>query len=220
MAPTQTALIDDVTELLILWPHLAGALERDQGAAEAERVSGDAGAFGLPVNADVLEALRLLHLDVPVLAQWAAGVIAEPYLPRSVDDHIRHFPRFHERMLVTAAIQEAARLAAGVHSLLRQVKLAIGLRTVDRRLGQYCPLHDEPLRELIAPGDEGVLRYRRLDRAGQPIAPAVEWRRSDCALCRHCGAAWEPSQYLLLGRLLREADTRRLAAEIEARGAG
>lgn len=219
MAAPQTALVDDVTELLILWPHLAAALERDQGAAEAEKVSGDAGMFGLPVNADVLDALRILGEQVPALASWAAGIVAEPATSRTVDNHLRHFPRFHERMLVTAAVTEAAELAAGVHAMLRQVKLAVGLRTVDRRLGQYCPLHDDPLRELIAPGDEGELCYRRLDRAGQPIAPTVTWRRSDCALCRHCGAAWEPSQYLLLGRLLRDADTRRLAAEIEARGA-
>ncbi len=219
MALPQTALVDDVTELLILWPHLAGALERDQGPIDTERVSGGEGTFGLPVNADVLEAVRILNLDVPTLAQWASGIVAEPHQSRSVDDHLRHFPRFHERMLVTAAIHEAARLAASVHALLRQVKLAVGLRTVDRRLGQFCPLHDHPLRELVAPGDEGELCYRRLDRAGQPIAPTVTWRRSDCALCRHCGAAWEPSQYLLLGRLLREADARRLAAEIEARGA-
>lgn len=219
MAAPQTALVDDVTEMLILWPHLAAALERDQGAISEEKVSGDPGTFGLPVNADVLEALRALGEEVPALARWAAGVVAEPAAARPVPDHLRHLPRFHERMLVTAAVQEAAQLAAAVHSLVRQVKLAVGLRTVDRRLGQFCPLHDDPFRELIAPGDEGVLRYRRLDRDGQPIAPAVEWRRSDCALCRHCGAAWAPSQYLLLGKLLREADTRRLAAEIEARGA-
>lgn len=218
MASPQTALVDDITELLILWPHLAAALERDQGAAEAEKVSGDAGTIGLPVNADVLEAIACLAAEVPTLAQWAAETCAEKPGVRAIDDHLRHFPRWHERMLVTAAIHEAAQLAAALHSLLRQVKLALGLRTVDRRLGQFCPLHDDPLRELIAPGDEGVLRYRRLDRAGQPIAPAVEWRRSDCALCRHCGAAWAPSQYLLLGKLLREADMRRLAAEIEARG--
>lgn len=212
-------LVDDVTEMLILWPHLAAALERDQGVIAEEKVSGDAGMFGLPVNADVLDALRELGEQVPHLAFWAAEVVAEPPIARTIDSHLRHFPRFHERMLVTAAVTEAAQLAAAVHALLRAVKLAVGLRTVDRRLGQFCPLHDDPLRELIAPGDEGVLRYRRLDRAGQPIAPAVEWRRSDCALCRHCGAAWAPSQYLLLGKLLREADTRRLAAEIEARGA-
>lgn len=219
MAAPQTALVDDITELLILYPHLAAALERDQGAAAAERVSGDSGEFVLPVNADVLEAVAYLAGEVPTLAQWAAEKCAEPPMARSVHDHLRHFPRWHERLLVTAAVQDAAELAAAVHSMLRYVKLAVGLRTVDRRLGQYCPLHDDPLRELIAPGDEGELCYRRLDREGQPIAPTVTWRRSDCALCRHCGAAWEPSQYLLLGKLLREADARRLAAEIEARGA-
>jgi hypothetical protein len=218
VAAPKTAFADDITELLILWPHLTVALERDQGVIAEERVSGDPGTFGLPVNADVLEALRLLHLDVPTLAQWAAGVVAEPHLGRAIDEHLRHFPRFHERMLVTAAVAEAGRLAASVHTLLRRVKLAVGLRTVDRRLGQYCPLHDDPLRELVAPGAEGELSYRRLDRAGQPIAPTVTWTHTDCALCRQCGAAWAPGQYLLLGKLLLEADKRRLAAEIEARG--
>lgn len=218
MAAPQTALADDVTELLILWPHLAAALERDQGVAEGERVSGDAGAFGLPVNADVLDALRTLAWEAPALAGWAATVISEPPVRRSIPDHLRQFPRFHERMLVTAATADAGELARRVRSMLRRVKIAVGLRTLDRHLGQFCPLHDDPLHELIAPGDEGVLRYRRLDREGQPIAPAVEWRRSDCALCPHCKAAWEPRQYLLLGRLLRDADTRRLAADIERRG--
>lgn len=218
MAAPKTALVDDVTELLILWPHLAAALERDQGVAEAERVSGDAGTFGLPVNADVLDALRTLRIEVPALAGWAAGVISEPALRRSIPDHLRQFPRFHERMLVTAAAAEASELAGRVRSALRRVKIAVGLRTLDRHLGQFCPLHDEPLTELIAPGDEGILRYRRLDAAGQPIAPAVEWCRSDCALCPLCKATWDPQQYLLLGRLLRDADTRRLAADIERKG--
>lgn len=215
MAAPQTALVDDTTELLILWPHLAEALERDAGAAEAERVSGGDGTFGLPVNADVLQALTILVSEVPHIAVWAAAIVDEAPANRSVETHLRHFPRLHERMLVTAAVREAGQFAAEVHAMLRTVKLALGLRTHDRRLGHYCPLHDAPLRELIAPGDEGVLRYRRLDQAGQPVAPAVEWRRSDCALCRHCGASWAPSQYLLLGRLLREADARRLEAEAD-----
>jgi hypothetical protein len=217
MGVPQTALVDEVTELLILWPHLAAALERDAGAAQDERVSGG-GGFGLPVNADVLHALQLLETELPALTAWAAGIIAEPPVKRGVEGHLRHLPRLHERMLVTAAVSEAAHLAARLHSLLRLVKLAVGLRTADRQLGQPCPLHDEPLNQLIVPGDEGVLRYRRLDREGQPIAPAVEWQRSDCTLCRHCGAAWAPSQYLLLGRLLREADSRRagLTGPLEA----
>jgi hypothetical protein len=211
VAVPQTALVDEVTELLILWPNLAPALERDAGVAEGERVSGSTG-IGLPVNADILHALQLLEREVPALAAWAAGVIAEPAAARTVDGHLRHFPRMHERMLVTAAIAEAGQLAARLHALLRLVKLAVGLRTADRPLGHSCPLHDDPIHPLIIPGDEGVLRYRRLDREGQPVAPAVAWRRSDCTLCRHCGASWAPSQYLLLGRLLREAEQRRTAA--------
>lgn len=211
MATPQTALVDEVTELIILWPHLAGALERDAGAAADERVSGTTGGFGLPVNADVLEALRILGGELPVLATWAAEVVAEHPVARPIADHLRHLPRLHERMLATGAVVEAGQLAARLHAMLRTVKLAVGLRTADRPLGHPCPLHDDPQHPLVVPGDEGVLRYRRLDRAGQPVAPAVEWRRNDTTLCRHCGAAWQPSQYLLLGRLLREADRRREA---------
>lgn len=217
MGAPQTALADDITELLILWPHLAQALARDAGTPEGERVSGDAGVFGLPLNADVLQAMTVLDDEVPHLARWAAAVVAEqPLADQALVTQLRHFPRLHERMLVTAAVQEAAQLAAGVRAMLRRVKLALGLRTRDRPLGHFCPLHDDALCELVAPGDEGALVYQRLDRQGQPIAPTVEWVRSDRALCRHCGASWAPSQYLLLGRLLREADTRRVAAESHA----
>lgn len=218
MGVPQTALVDEVTELLILWPHLAAALERDAGSAQDERVSGG-GGFGLPVNADVLHALHLLETDLPDLAAWAAEIVAEAPVKRGVEGHLRHLPRLHERMLVTAAVPEAAHLAARLHALLRLVKIAVGLRTADRPLGQPCPLHDDPLTQLLIPGDEGVLRYRRLDRDGQPVAPAVEWMRSDCTLCRHCEAAWAPSQYLLLGRLLREAESRRTALSAVARAA-
>lgn len=212
-------LADDAAELLMLYPHLGPALERDQGAADEERVSGS-GALRLPVNADVLEALRLVAGELVPLIRWAAGVIGEPLPGRGhVDIAIRHLPRIHERMLVTAASIEADALAAGVRRTLRRIQLALGLRTLDRHLGQFCPLHDDPLSELIVPGDEGILSYRRVNLAGQPIAPTVEWRRSDCALCRHCRAAWQPGQYLLLGKLLREADSRRLAANAERRGA-
>lgn len=211
MGAPQTGLVDDITELLILWPHLGAALERDAGAPDSEKVSGS-GAFGLPVNADVMAAVELLSRDVPTLAFWAMRVVAEAPAHRDIEGHLKHFPRLHERMLVTAAVHEAGQLAARVHDLSRHVKLAIGLRTHDRRLGHYCPLHDDPLCELVAPGDKGTLRYRCLDRTGQPVAPAVEWSRTDCALCRNCGASWAPSQYLLLGRLLREADARRVQA--------
>lgn len=215
MAEPRIALVDDVTELLILWPHLAEALERDAGAPQGDKVSGESAEFGLPVNADALLALQSVTEGVPRIAAWAAGVVAEPAGTRSVDGHLRHFPRLHERMLVTAAAVEARQFADAVHALLRTVKLAVGLRIPDRRLGQFCPLHDDPLIELVAPGDEGTLRYRYLGQDGQPIAPAVEWQRTDAALCRQCKAAWTPDLYLLLRRLLAEADKRRLEAVLE-----
>jgi hypothetical protein len=213
MSVPRTALVDDVTELLILMPHLGEALQRDTGQNDdAEPVSGGRAEFGLPINADVHLAMLILEREVPRLARWAAGVVAEPPIARSIGGHLQHMPRFHERMLVTAAIDDAARLAATVRAFLREVKLAVGLRTADRRLGQFCPMHDTPLRELVAPGDEGALRYKRLDRDGQPIEPVVQWDRRDYACCAFCGASWGPSQYLMLGRLLREADARRLDA--------
>lgn len=219
MSDPRPALVDDVTELEILWPHLEGALERDAGAAEAERVSGG-GGWGLPVNADVLQALQVIGRELPDLLSWAAEVVAEPPTARDVPGHLRHLPRLHERMLVTAAAAEAGQLAARVHGLNRVVKLAVGLRTADRELGHLCPLHDDPLGALVVPGDEGVLRYRGLDRAGRPVAPSVEWRRSVCTLCRVCGASWAPGQYMLLGRLLMDAQWRREAAAQVCAGDG
>lgn len=210
-----TAVARSIAEMLILWPHLDAALERDTGQPEGGRISGGRAELGLPVNADVMLALATLEREVPKMAAWAAGVVAEPVIERSIIGHLQQLPRLHERMLVTAAVDEAARLAAGVHAFTRGVKLAVGLRTPDVPLGQYCPLHDDPLRELVAPGSEGYLRYTRLDREGQPVAPIVEWVRDTAVICRQCRAAWAPTQYLMLGRLLREADTRRTAVNID-----
>jgi hypothetical protein len=179
MAAPQTALVDDVTELLILWPHLTAALERDQGAAGSEKVSGDPGTFGLPVNADVLEALRLLTWTCryspsgrPASSpnRTSAGPSTTTYATSPASMSACWSPRR----------SRGGTLAVSVHAMLRQVKLAVGLRTVDRRLGQFCPLHDDPLRELIAPGDEGVLRYR--PRSGRP-ADRARCRVAPFRLC-------------------------------------
>ncbi len=215
MLGPNTALARDVAEMLILWPHLDAALERDTGQPEGGRISGGRAELGLPVNADVMLALATLEREVPKITAWAAGVVAEPVIERTIVGHLQQLPRLHERMLVTAAHDEAGRLAAGVRAFSRGVKLAVGLRTPDVPLGQYCPLHDDPLRELVAPGNEGHLRYTRLDGHGQPVAPVVEWVRDTGVTCRHCRAAWAPVQYLMLGRLLREADARRTAAPID-----
>lgn len=204
-------IFDEVAELSILWPAIGEALEKDAGVlADAERVSGGT-AIGLPVNADVFAASIMLTTEVPALAYWACSVIAEPPALRTVGAHLQHFPRWHERMLVTAALAEAAHLAVAVRSMLASAKLALGLRTPDRRLGQYCPMHDDPLCELIMPGDVATLRYTRLDRDGRPVTPAVEWTRREAAVCSACSASWEPGDYLALGRLMRQADARRSA---------
>lgn len=204
-----TALADDVAELLILIPHLDLALERDAGTSGEPTSGGADPAFRLPVNADVLAAVHTLDRRVPSLARWAADACAEPHLGRPIIDHVRHFPRWHERMLVTAAQHEAEHFAGEVADTLRYVKLALGLRTPDRRLGRPCPMHDEPIYGLITPGSVATLRYSRLDAEGQPIGVAVDWAHDPSAVCRLCGASWHPSQYLMLGRLMREADARR-----------
>jgi hypothetical protein len=216
MPAPQTAVAAEVTELLILWPRLYEALARDEGAGmDAERVTGGTESIALPINADVSAAVATLHEEVPTLAYWAAGVVAEPHMSRTLDDHLAQIPRWHERMLVTAAAEQAAQLARSLHGIVRQVKLALGLRTPDRHLGQYCPLHDDPLRELVAPGDVGTLRYRSVDRDGRPVEPVVEWDRRDAATCRVCHASWAPGDYMLLQRQLREADMRRVSAAVE-----
>lgn len=209
-----TALVDDVSELLILLPALDDAMERDGGAAEGEPVSGGPAALRLPVNADVLGASMMLAQQVPALAVWAADVLGEPGRRRSVEGHLRHVARWHERMLVTAARADAARLVDVVADLLRRVKLALGLRLPDRRLGQFCPLHDAPLCELIKPGAVATLTWR-LDpgRPGGPaLVPTVEWLLRDVVVCHGCNAVWTPGDYLAVGRLMRQADIRRVTA--------
>lgn len=203
MATELTMIID---ELLILVPHLADALAKDEGGtAEAERVTGGADpAFGLPVNADVFGAMRTLDHEVPIMARWATKVIAEPYRARSAEGHLRHFPRWHERMLVTAAHDDADRLVVTVRALLSGVRLALGLRTPDRRLGQYCPLHDDPLQELVIPGEQTRLRITSGRVAG------VDRIVRDEAVCKTCAASWTPGDMMLLRRQLREADNRRV----------
>lgn len=209
-----TELVSDITELLILWPHLAPALERDAGTSAEQAVSGRADpAFRLPVNADVLNAVTYLTGEVPTIAQWAAEVCGERPRVRSIESHLWHMTRWHERMLVTAAVDQAAQLAAAVRSMVRTVKMALGLRTADVGLGQYCPLHDDDLSELVRPGNDATLRYARLDAAGQPIEVRVEWSQHTGAACRKCRATWVTGPDLLtLRRQLRAADQRRTEA--------
>jgi len=207
-----TAFVNDIEQLMILTPYLDAALAADEGGpAEAERVIGGTDpAMRIPVDAATLQALAALAKEVPRTAAWAALVVAEQPKWRTVEGHLRHFPRWHERMLVTAATAEAAMLAGVAETLLSQVRLALGLRTPARRLGQLCPLHDDPAEELILPGDEADPVVTRGQITG------IVWTRHDRATCSHCGASWAPGELLALSRLLRAADERRSGAGVAA----
>jgi hypothetical protein len=201
-------LADHLAELTVLMPALRAALERDQGTSDQERVSAG-GGLQLPVNADVMRALHLVDEQLPEIAQRAADVAGEAFVARSVSSSLLHLGRLHERLLVLAAAAEAQQLARRVAGLLREVRLAIGLQMRDRPVGQLCPMHDVDLVELVVPGDVGHLQYERVDSDGVPVAPRVSWVHTDAVVCRVCRASWVPAQYLLLGRMLAEADLRR-----------
>lgn len=207
------ALVDEVA---VLWPELAAALERDQGATAGEKVATSGSMPRAPVNVDVLRAIEQLHNEIPATARWCAAVLGESPLGRDIPTLLRHIPRWHQRMSTRDAVADAAALAGLVWRWRAMAKSALGLLVPDRRLGQFCPGHDEHLVELVTPGDEGWLRWDRVDEAGRPVRASVTWTHTEAVLCRHCGTAWAPAQYLLLGRLLRDADRRRVRAGREA----
>lgn len=209
------ALDDDVTELLILWPHLETALVKDAGTNDGPVVSGGTDpAFGLPLNADVLMARTNMQVMVPELAAWAADTLAEPRRRRDVPGHLRHVTRWHDRMRQTAALEQAAHLESRIRYLLGGVKLAIGLRVPDRVLPDCCPLHDDPLTLLTSPGAEAQLRWKRFcPTSGELVGVSVVWSQWQAIVCRHCGVSWTPGQYAVpLARQLREARARRARA--------
>jgi len=192
-----------VAELTQLWPALAGALQRDEGVNTQERVTTSNTEVALPVNADVLATIAALHGEIPATARWACQQLAEPHMDRQPVDHLRHMTRWHDRLNNTNAADSAQQLAHNTRRWLHMTRRAIGLSVPHRPLGQYCPVHDEPLTELVTPGDEGWI-------TGGPTGTTLTWRHTEAVQCPHCGTSWTPGQYLLLGRMLRDADHRRM----------
>lgn len=210
--PTKTRdqLTADLDELTTLWPALAEALQRDHTPGTDDKVTATGNTLTIPVNVDVLRTLATLNGEIPNTAWWCCNILAEPHNPnRDIPGHLRHMPRWYDRMNATNVPDHAHSLATTIRRWRNDAKTAIGLRVRDRHLGQYCPRHDDPLNELVAPGDEGWLRYRHTDPNGRPTDATIDWTHTDAVLCRTCGATWTPGQYLLLGRLLRDADHRR-----------
>jgi hypothetical protein len=213
-------VVDDVDQLVELWPALTAALERDQGVKAEEKVAGGGTMLSLPINADVLHVLAALRDQIPNVANRCAGLAGErPNPRRTILDHLMHFPRLHDRLRATHAAAQAGQLAATIRRWLNDARRVIGLSVVDRRLGQFCPRHDDPLVELVVPGDQGYLVDRLVDAGadrGWFATTAVEWTHSDAVLCRHCEVSWSPGMFLLLGRMLRQADRRRVEAAAQA----
>lgn len=197
---------DDLAELTLLWPALADALERDAGTVTDERVNGTTNVHTIPVNPEVLRTVTSLLREVPDTARWATSAVAEPHNPaRDVLAHLRHFQRLYDRLSGLNQGADAGHLARTISGWLDQTKTAVGLKIRDRRLGQFCPVHDEPLAELVTPGDEGWI-----EDSAATGGNTIRWRRDDVVLCRHCGTTWAPSRFLFLGRMLVEADDRRV----------
>lgn len=199
-----------VDELLMLWPQLAGALQRDQGAPSGERVTTSSTAHArIPVNADVLAAVEELDRDAWITVYRARQFLGEPSEMTSIQETIRSTGILYRRLVGRERGDEAKRLAGSVFRWHRLVRQAIGLSRHAQPLrgdgGEiHCPLHDDPLTVLRQRGDEGTLHDRR-------AVERITWRSGEGVYCPEetCRARWSPAEYGLLGRLVEAAQERR-----------
>lgn len=197
---------DAVNELLVLWPQLANALERDAGASENERVTTTTTVTGVPVNVDVLYAIEMLQKETWWLAASARSVLHEPGTARSIEDAINSCAILYRRLVGRGYEAEAYQLAQIVLRWRYFARTAIGLSRRAKPLqgdGEpvFCPLHDSPLIQLRLRGDEGTL-----DLAAKGSREAITWRRGGGLYCplKGCDGAWGPSEYAFLGRMVAE----------------
>src|SRR5262249_35633028 len=164
-------LADACAELAELLPHLADALERDNGGEGGSR----AWHGILVVNADVLSAIVTLNREIPATARETAAQLGET-TPATLDVMLRQFPRWPDRL---APRGQPAPLTAPWR-WLAVTKRALGLRKPDTVLPQPCPWaetapEDHPGREtLILVGAEGFLRPDGRDANGKERY-RVEW---------------------------------------------
>lgn len=197
---------DAVEELLALWPRLGAALERDAGTNEGERVSSSANVFTLPVNLDVLAAVKRIRDEAWPAASDARTVLAEPGDMLSIERTLESLGILYRRLAARGYVGEARKLAASVLRWHRVARTAIGLSRRATPLqgdGQpiFCPLHDQPLTQLRQRGDEGIL-----DETARGDREAIRWQRGNGLYCpaRDCDGAWGPSEFAFLGRLVAE----------------
>jgi hypothetical protein len=200
-----TELQEAVEELLVLWPALPTALPRDAGVQSGERVAVSENVHTVPLNVDVAAVITDLTWQIPDWTRWA-GTNAGVSVVADITQQLRQLPAIHHRLVELGRTRDAERLATTVHAWLTACRRALGLNRPDRPIGEMCPRHDEPLQPLVQPGDHGHLRYAKLDQHGHPIDAYIDWSHIEIVLCRHCDSTWTPERYILLGRLIRQAN--------------
>ena len=190
-------LTDACAELAGLCPHLAGALQRDNGGEGGTRTWHGI----LVVNADVLHAIVTLTREIPAAAAQAAAELGEKP-PALTAARLRQFPRYAGRL---AELGRPDTVTGPVHRWLALTKRALGLRKPDTTLPHPCPWADaapenHPGREtLVLVGAEGFLRPER----GGGLR--VEWVAAGRIYCPDCGASWSQAEWPLLERILEMA---------------
>ncbi len=200
-------LDDTIAELLVLWPALPTALPRDAGIQSGERVATSENVHSVPLNVDVAAVLVDLRRAIPDWTRWAAETASESATSHAdVPACLRRLPALHDHLNGLGRSRDAERLTTAAHGWLRAARNALGLNRPDRPIGEHCPRHDDPLQPLVQPGDHGHLRYTRLDHHGHPSDASIHWSRIEIVCCRHCDAMWTPERYMLLGRLIRQAN--------------
>lgn len=197
---------DAVTELLALWPKLAEALERDSGVNDGERVSSSTNVHTLPVNLDVVDAIKLIHEEAWPAAYAARSWLAEPGDMVSLETTIESIGILYRRLVGRGLNGQARNLAAAVLRWHHTARTAIGLSRRATPLQSdggpvHCPLHDRELVVLRQRGDEGTL-----DETARGDREAIRWQRGGGLYCplKDCKGAWGPSEYPFLGRLVAE----------------
>ncbi|GAA0347773.1 hypothetical protein NE235_10635 [Actinoallomurus spadix] len=209
-------LDDAIAEILTLWPRLAGALERDAGLSEGERVATSTNVHTLPVNLDVMSAVRTLHDEAWLAVHRARALLGESAANRPIPDLVDSLGVLYRRLVGRGLNGEARRLAGTVFRWHRTIRAALGLSRpplpVQGASGAvHCPLHDDPLVQLRQRGDEG-----RFDETANGDREAIRWQHGGGLYCPSpdCDGEWGPSEYPFLGRLV--AEQRRRLARISA----
>ena len=169
---------------------LPAALLRDNTPGNTRTIL----SAGAVYNPDVLNAMEVLHREIPATRRWACQLLGEPCPWRDIPTCLRALPRLASRLHDLAQIAAERRIEQDIAQWTRTVKFALGLRTRDTPIGWNCPLHDEPC-QLVSVGAEGFLRPDQ----------TVHWEHAATIWCNLCGATWPEMQWNHLGRILETA---------------